>query len=333
MSKVLLRTHSTVPPPLPHQQAQTALLTHPATVLGYGTQTAAVSKAALSGNTRKALGLSLLAPTAMHLQHSHFLLPLRSLVMFQMGNFLVGLMWAAGMPCWLNPERSMLAASSPPAAAAAGSTTTAANITCSHLFGANLMSLRGGGGGGNSTSGTCRMPEQAAAVAAHALQRAATEVCSKVHMLHVLLSLPLPAAPPMLAAAVTHPLCMSASAFQVLYLFIAAFLLLVLPLTCCYCLEWWGKSRWLQARGITIAADRSKFWGFLPLLHVDEEPETDGGTTTVSQRWWWCPAPLLLLLLVLQLPWALAEMLTTHLGGACAPPLGASAFDWMAGVW
>lgn len=56
------------------------LWTHPGTVIGYATQTAAVGNAALRGHISKALAISVCAPTAMELQHCNLHLPFRCAV-------------------------------------------------------------------------------------------------------------------------------------------------------------------------------------------------------------------------------------------------------------
>lgn len=58
-------------------QMSGVLWTHPGTVIGFATQTAAVGRAALTGHTTRALAISILAPTTMELQHCNLHLPFR----------------------------------------------------------------------------------------------------------------------------------------------------------------------------------------------------------------------------------------------------------------
>lgn len=232
------------------------------------------------------------------------------------------------MPCWLSPAQS---------------TTTAAGIcstagqTCSQLFGANLVepgSIHG-------------FPETAATTAAALLQQAAEAACMKVHLLGLLLSLPKPVASKMLRNQAVD-LCEGASAFQLLYMYVAGVVLLVWPLAACYTLEWFAKVRWLRSKGITLLGTP---WIF-PVVSVLTSPNGSSsasgttGTTSGTGGWgspaqsggWlvvlgWEHVVPLLLLLVLQVPWVAAEVLASGMDGVCAPALGGPRFAWMQGLW
>lgn len=212
-------------------QASTVLWTHPQTVIGYGTQTAAVGKAALSGHISRALSISIFVPTAMHLQHTNLHLPFKALLPFQLGNFLVAVIWAQGLPCWLAaPDLAGVEQHSCP----------------QHLFGANLLAAADTN---SSPIGSACAVSAAALGAAAALQQAAEQACSKLQLLQLLLSSSIPPGGGLSALGPAQQLCKGPGAFQVLYLYVAALLLLVLPLAAYYLLERAAKSRWLKSKG------------------------------------------------------------------------------------
>jgi hypothetical protein len=108
------------------------------------------------------------------------------------------------------------------------------------VFGANLS---------QANSSSCTAPDPAVVAAAAALQTAAEHACSKLQLVQVLLS-PVPASANFLPA---QNICLGPSSFQILYMYVAGVLLLVLPLTCGYCLEYWAKSSWLKSNLIVEA--------------------------------------------------------------------------------
>jgi hypothetical protein len=299
-------------------QVLTGLLTHPETVLGYGTQTAAVGKAAIRGNITWALVLSLFAPTAMHLQHTNLVLPFRTLVLFQLGNFIVSAMWATGMPCWL---------------AADGHTYRAVTHTlnssaqepyphppplhsCPQLFGANLLP--------DTCMGSQGL-DAAAASAASALSQAASQACHKLHLVQLLLSTLVPLAPS-LASGSAGDMCQGSGAFQILYLYVAAVLLLIIPLTCAYFLELWAKAQYLKLRGMhAVWHPWSVFWA------APAQPGSSSTAQQQSQRATKGWLLLLLPLLLLQLPWAVAQVVVSRMHGSCSPAL--VEYTWMRGLW
>jgi hypothetical protein len=75
-------------------QVTSALLTRPQTVLGYGSQTRAVGKAALAGHITRALSIAVFAPSVMHLQQANLTLPFKLLLPFQLCLYAVAVMWA-----------------------------------------------------------------------------------------------------------------------------------------------------------------------------------------------------------------------------------------------
>jgi hypothetical protein len=136
--------------------------------------------------------------------------------------------------------------------------------------------------------------------------------------------------------------CKGPSAYQVLYLFFAAQLLLVLPLTVTYLLEWWAKASWLKANDIVVTQKPFIFRVRRAQLESAngrgargatiigvEDSGTEPGTSGVLQ--WWLALPLLLLLV--QLPWVVAEALVGRMQGVCRPAWGAKGFAWMSGLW
>lgn len=263
------------------------LLTHHETVLGYGTQTSAVGKAALGGNITRALMLAVCVPTAMHLQHTNLHLSFQYMLPLQLGNFVVAVMWAQGMPCWLSST------------AAAASTSTKGPA----LFGANLVP-------GN---GPLHIVPAAAVDAAATLQDAATQACEAALAVNNILWLPTPLAPLALGKPHNH-LCQGPSAFQLLYVYVAALLLVLLPLCCGYALEYCAKVWWLKAKGITLADGHSSG---APSMFI---------SGVVS---WQLP----LFLLLLQLPWCISVALAATMNGTCSPALGGREFNWMRGLW
>jgi hypothetical protein len=133
-----------------------------------------------------------------------------------------------------------------------------------------------------------------------------------------------------------------------LYLFTAALVLLVLPLTICYAFEWYAKVRWLHAKGLRMVGTP---WVFPAIVDVGLRPdssETEAsrqvgpraagaavfhrGRRLLVQTSWQHAVPLLLLL-VLQVPWMVAEVLAAGMGGACAPVLARPRLAWMQGMW
>lgn len=80
-------------------QVTSALPTHPQTVLGYGSQTRAVGKAALAGHITRALSIAVFAPSAMHLQQANLTLPFKLLLPFQLCLYAVAVMWAQVGAC------------------------------------------------------------------------------------------------------------------------------------------------------------------------------------------------------------------------------------------
>lgn len=328
------------------------LWTHPGTVIGYATQTAAVGNAALSGHISKALAVSVCAPTAMELQHCNLHLPFRFMLPFQLANFALSIIWTKGIPCWFSPEH----AASP---APAGVCKSGGHV-CSQLFGANLVSAAAAtfnksssssSAGAGAGAGVASIPA-AAVEAAVAVQHAAEAACAKLHMLGLLLALLKPIPASLLRADPRPALCQGGSSVQVLYLFTAALVLLVLPLTIYYALEWYANVRWLHARGLRMVGTP---WVFPAIVDVGLRPDSSEaeasrqvgprgagagagaavfhrGRRLVVQTSWQHAVPLLLLL-VLQVPWVVAEVLAAGMGGACAPVLARPRLAWMQGMW
>lgn len=297
-------------------QVLTGLLTHPETVLGYGTQTAAVGKAAIRGNIAWALLLSLFAPTAMHLQHTNLVLPLRFLVPFQLGNYIVSAMWATGMPCWLAADGHTYRAVTHTLNSSTQQPFLPPLHSCPQLFGANLLA--------DTCMGSQSIDIQAAD-AADALSQAASQACHKLHLVQLLSSTLVPLAPSL--AAGPGDMCKGSGAFQVLYLYVAAVLLLIIPLTCAYFLEFWAKAQYLKLRGMhAVWLPWSVFWAATAQpgsSAAAQQQQSQQGTKT------WLV--LLLPLLLLQLPWALAQVVVSKMHGSCSPAL--AEYTWMRGLW
>lgn len=235
----------------------------------------------------RALAVTLLAPTAMHLQHTNIHVPFRTLILFQLGNFAVAVALASGMPCWLS-----LPASSSWAAGAA----TGPMMAIKHFLDPTFA----------SSGSTC---SAAAADVAASLQHSAEQLCTRVRALQLLLSLLVPVSclPGLINTQSSTP-CNGPSAYQVLYLFFAAQLLLVLPLTVSYLMEWWAKSCWLKASGIVVTQKPFIFGVTRAQLESAGSrgagPNTTGSDTAGVLQWWFV---LPLLLLLVQLPWVVAE--------------------------
>lgn len=247
-------------------------------------------------------------------------------------------MLLGGVTCRFSPEH---AASPAPAGVC-----KSGGHACSQLFGANLVSYAAATNSSSSSSsaGTAAASIPGGAVdAAAAVQHAAEAACAKLHMLGLLLALPKPIPANMLKAELRPALCEGSSSVQVLYLFTAAVVLLVLPLTVYYTLEWYAKVRWLHARGLCMVGTP---WVF-PIVDVSHRPDSSqlegssqaragaaasGGRRLVLHTSWQHAVPLLLLL-VLQVPWMVAEVLSAGMGGACDPVLARPRLAWMQGMW
>lgn len=201
------------------------------------------------------------------------------------------------------------------------------------MFGANLS---------QANSSSCTAPDPAVVAAAAALQAAAEHACSKLQLLHVLLS-PVPASSNFLPA---QSICLGPSSFQILYMYVAGVLLLVLPLTFGCCLEYWAKSVWLRQSAITEAkppwlltlpifatqpcssSSSSSSWrGF-----EDTATASPASAPKVSGYQWHWMGPMAALLLV-HLPWVGAELSVSYMGGVCAPALAGAACAWMQGLF
>jgi hypothetical protein len=172
-------------------QVGAALLTHPATVLGYVTQVAAVRRAVLAGETLKAVLINTLLPTVLHMQQANCYLPFRHTVPFQLGLFLVAVMWAHGMPCWL-PVPGQVSFS---------------NCTC-----VGVPELAA-----NSSNVPAHITLQGRECeAALAFQQQGTRVCQMIDVLHMLAWSPVGCyADPVSLS--TRRLCDGAAAFQLLH--------------------------------------------------------------------------------------------------------------------
>lgn len=238
----------------------------------------------------------------MHLQQANLHLPFKFLLPFQLGNFLIAVMWAQGLPCWL-------------------SATPSGHSHCTALFGADMLAANSSSGRA-SGGGTCSSMSDAALGAAAVLQKAAEQACGKIQLVHLLLVQTLPLAPA-IASTPSHNVCLGPASFQVLYLYVAAVLLLVLPLTVCYTIEWWAKVWWLKSQGMAVQQQPWILTVFLP----SAEPGTDSKPHFQLRH----VLPLVVLLLV-QLPWVIAEALASRMAGVCVPALYGTAFAWVEGV-
>lgn len=216
-----------------------------------------------------------------------------------------------GLPCWLSH----------------GQDRAEAAHACSSVFGANLS---------RADSSSCSAPDPAVVAAAAALQAAAEQACSKLQLVHVLLS-PVPASGSFFQ---TQQMCMGPSSFQILYMYVAGLLLLVLPLTCGYCLEYWAKATWLRSNSIIEAKPAwiltLPIFGNQPCSSSSWRELRDAATVSpagapkvAGYQWHWL-GPMAALLLV-HFPWVGAELFVSHMGGVCAPALAGAA--WMQGLF
>lgn len=217
-----------------------------------------------------------------------------------------------GLPCWLSPVQDSAGAA----------------YACSSVFGANLLS---------ANSSSCTAPDPAVVAAAAALQAAAEQACSKLQLVHVLLS-PVPASGNFFQA---QNICLGPNSFQVLYMYVAGVLLLVLPLTCGYCLEHCAKSCWLSSTAMTAA--KPPWLLTLPIFATqpcssswrglgDTATASPAGAPKASGYQWHWMGPMAALLLV-HLPWVGAELSVSYMGGVCAPALAGPAYAWMQGLF
>lgn len=308
-------------------QVGAALLTHPVTVLGYVTQVAAVQQAALAGETVKSLLTNTLLPTILWVQQSNCLLSFRLALFFQLGLFGVAVAWAQGMPCYL-----------PLPTAPAGSGNWSCNSThfaAQHMAHMAPLVL-------TPPAGSC-MPCNSSAVlepagkvhaglgqhavaAAHAgvafaLQESSTRACQGMQLLHELLLVPFGgvAVAPAVGRAT---LCDGAAAFQTLFVFVAALLLLVVVPASVYFIELHYKQKWLKRNGITV----------VPNCSVQAAPGSASSSSQAQLRWqpW---RPVLSTHALLALPvcccWALSESVSAWIGGCCMVPMGNGAIAWM----
>jgi hypothetical protein len=285
-------------------QVGAALLTHPATVLGYVTQVAAVRRAVLAGETLKAVLINTLLPTVLHMQQANCYLPFRHTVPFQLGLFLVAVMWAHGMPCWL-PVPGQVSFS---------------NCTC-----VGVPELAA-----NSSNVPAHITLQGRECeAALAFQQQGTRVCQMIDVLHMLAWSPVGCyADPVSLS--TRRLCDGAAAFQLLHVFAAGLLTIVVTLASIYCVEYYCKLHWLRGKDIDV----------IPWRPQHERP--DHGSPNADSLWWACrePAwtlrdlsPYGLLLLPFSCCWLLGQWLAAGWDGKCAPLLGMGAFTWLSQLY
>lgn len=303
---------------LPSVSAQGAagLLTHPGTVLGTVTQVAAVRSAALAGETWRALLTNSLMPTIFHLQQANCHLSFRLALPFQIGLFGVALIWAQGMPCWLDllPAQSSGVSScvgcSSPSNSSGSVSPYLAQLPLSAMepppgvwTAAAHATLAAAASAENA--GGVLGPAAAKAAAADAFQRAGVFACSALQVLHTLMW-----APMSLPTPERDRLCGGILAFQLIYIFAAAVLLLVVVPASIYGVEYYSKLQWLRGKGITIAREGygCRLWQLLG-------------------RW---DLPQYLLVAVpFSLCWMLGEAATQRLGDTCAPLWESDAFSWM----
>lgn len=297
------------------------LLTHPGTVLGTVTQVAAVRSAALAGETWRALLTNSLMPTIFHLQQANCHMSFRLALPFQIGLFGVALIWAQGMPCWLNllpadsnssSVSSCVGCSDPSSSGGSDSGVSPylAQLPLSALQppagvwtavnGSHAAANRAGQHGGIVLD-----PAAATAAAADAFQRAGVYACSALQVSHTLLW-----APMLLQTPERERLCGGILAFQLVFLFTAAVLLLVVVPASIYCVEYYSKLAWLRGKGIAVAREGygCRLWQLLG-------------------RW---DLPRYLLFAVpFSLCWVLAEATVQRLGDTCAPLWDSDVFAWM----
>lgn len=330
-------------------QVGAALLTHPATVLGYVTQVAAVRQAVFAGDTIKALLTNSLLPTVLHMQQTHCFVPFRLAILFQIGCMAVAVMWAQGMPCWLplpgpeglisctNSKSSVYLAHLPTSAlippegvwasgnAAAGRAAAAWSVG-DHTPGDGLsaaaawsfrnhtfvdgLSAAAAWSVGDRPLGESQFA--AAAAAAEAFRRTGHTVCKGLQSVFDLMWLPVQA-PYSFNSSKGEGQCQGVAAFQLLYLFVAAMLLLWVILTSSFFMEYYAKLHWLRLQGITLATSQGA-----------DGPRQD--QPPMCLRSW----PLCMhIVLPATASWLLSRQLTELIGSECAPPLGNAAFEWM----
>lgn len=308
---------------LPSVSAQGAagLLTHPGTVLGTVTQVAAVRSAALAGETWRALLTNSLMPTIFHLQQANCHMSFRAALPFQIGLFGVALIWAQGMPCWLDllpahqssgVSGSCVGCSSPSNCSSSGSVSPyLAQLPPSAMEPLpgvwTAAAARGtlAAAAGAEQAGGVLDPAAARAAAADAFQRAGVFACSALQVSHTLMWAPMSLLNPE-----RDRLCGGILAFQLIYIFAAAVLLLVVVPASIYSVEYYSKVEWLRGKGITVAREGygCRLWQLVGR---------------------WDLHRYLLIAVPFSLCWMLGEATTQRLGGTCAPLWESDAFAWM----
>lgn len=308
---------------LPSVSAQGAagLLTHPGTVLGTVTQVAAVRSAALAAETWRALLTCSLLPTIFHLQQANCHMSFRLALPFQIGLFGVALIWAQGMPCWLDllPAQSSGVSScvggacSPRNSGSGSVSPYLAQLPLSAMepppgvwtAAAAAHGILAAAESAEQQAGGVLDPAAATAAAAEAFQRAGVFACSALQVSHTLMW-----APMSLLTPERDRLCRGILAFQLIYIFAAAVLLLVVVPASIYGVEYYSKLQWLRGKGITVARDGygCRLWQLL-------------------SRW---DLPRYLLVAVpFSLCWMLGEAATQRLGDTCRPLWESDVLSWM----
>lgn len=299
-------------------QCAIIVLAQPGTVLGYATQVTAVRKAVLAGQPYKALLINTLLPTVSHLQHTNYVLPFRYSLPLQMATLLVAVVWSKGMPCWLPlPHNTRVAA---------GGSSSSSSLHLGQLPDAVLLPWEVGPSGDSASSaslaptGTALTGAADAGAAVEAFEKAGSQACRALQVIHALVWAPM-APPQAVFTTSAQALCQGPAAFQHIYLFTAALLLLVVPLTSVYCLEKMAKRNWCRTQGITLKP--AGFWG----IGGDSIGTGEGEG---ELRWQLPKAPVLVVVLLLVSgPWKLAESLTASMEAQCGATSGCSILAWL----
>jgi hypothetical protein len=238
------------------------------------------------------------------MQQANCYLPFRHTIPFQLGLFLVAVTWAHGMPCWLPvPDQ-------------------ASSSSCSCVGFPEVVA--------NSSTPVHMILQASECEAALAFQQQGTRACQVVDMLHTLVWLPVGMHAGSMASSAPS-FCDGAAAFQLLHVFAAGSLTIVVSLFSIYCVEYYCKLHWLRGKNIEVGSWRSQR---VPSNRV---------RTSQESLWWWASreprwglrdvSPYALLLLPFSCCWLLGQFLAAGWNGKCEPPLGVGAFAWLSQLY
>lgn len=153
-----------------------------------------------------------------------------------------------------------------------------------------------------------------------AFQQAGSHACQALRLIHAVVWAPM--APPQAGTTTSaQALCQGPAAFQLMYIFTAALLLVVVPLASVYCLEKMAKRHWCCSQRITLKP--AGFWGV-------GDDSAGAGEGEDERRWQRPKVPIFIaVVLLVSGPWKLAESLTASLESQCEGTSGSSILAWL----